>query len=154
MRYLAAVSLLTAACSAGRPAPEPDAARQVENALQHYTRTIIAGPPESTVVLFTPDGQMLQPGRAPLTGRQAILDFLNPLWAAYTVVEAWTESDTVEVFGATALQWARYRQSAGPKGGAPASYGGRLVIEWRRGPDGAWRIRRILAQPDPPRARQ
>ena len=122
----------------------------VEAALARYMSLLKTAPPESTAAFYTADGQLLEPGMAPLTGPAAIRAFLEPIARTVTVHEATATADRTEVFGdSVAIQWGTYHQVAGPNGSPPSTYDGRFVIEWRRTP-AAWRIARFLVQPSPP----
>ena len=133
------------------PAPaDSPAAGQIEAAMQRYTLFTRTGPPDSSAALFTADGELLEPGMRPLQGPEAIRAFLAPLWQMVTVRKAVTTTDAIEVHGDVAYQWGAYDQVVAVRDQPPADYHGRLVAEWRREPDGHWRIRRLLVQPSPP----
>jgi uncharacterized protein (TIGR02246 family) len=148
---LAGALVLSAVRPAGAapPVSEATARHEVEAALQHYTALLRTGPVDAQVALFTQDGELLEPGMAPLHGREAIKAFLTPLVAAFDVESATATSDTVEVFGNAAYQWGTYSQRAGEKGKPGADYHGRYVASWHREADGQWRISRFLVQPFP-----
>jgi len=152
--WLIAAALGLAACSClAAPPPASDAARHdVEAAMQQYTALLKTGPVDAQVAFFTQDGELLQPGMAPLHGRDAIKAFLAPLVAAFEVQSATSTSDAVEVYGDAAYQWGTYTQHAGERGKPGAEYTGRYVASWRREADGHWRIARFLVQPFPPGA--
>lgn len=123
--------------------------RDLDAALARYMTLLKSAPPESTAAFYTTDGQLLEPGMAPLTGPQAIQAFLEPLARTITVHEATASAEATEVYGdSVGYQWGRYHQVAGPAGSPPATYDGRFIIEWRRTRAG-WRIARFLVQPDP-----
>jgi uncharacterized protein (TIGR02246 family) len=150
-----AALLLLVACSSRAAAPPAtgDAARHdVEAAMQQYTTLLKTGPVDAQVALFTQDGELLEPGMAPLHGRDAIRAFLAPLVAAFEVQSATSTSDSVEIYGDAAYQWGTYTQHAGERGKPGAGYTGRYVASWRREADGHWRIARFLVQPFPPGA--
>jgi len=144
--------LLLAACTChvATPAASDAARRDVESAMQLYTTLLRTGPVDAQVALFTQDGELLEPGMAPLHGRDAIKAFLAPIVAKYEVQSAASTSDAVEVFGDAAYQWGTYTQQAGERGKPGAEYTGRYVASWRREADGHWRIARFLVQPFPP----
>jgi len=125
-------------------------ARAVDDALAHYMVLLKSSPPDSTAAFYTADGQLLEPGMAPLTGPAAIRAFLEPIVRTVTVSEATATPEATEVYGdSTGYQWGRYHQVAGPTGTPPTTYEGRFVVEWRKTPAG-WRIVRFLVQPNPP----
>ena len=149
---LAILAALAGCATPQRPVPAPadaPAPSQIEAAMQRYTRFTRTGPPDSSAALFTGDGELLEPGMRPLRGPEAIRTFLAPLWHAVTVTKAVTTTDAIEVHGDVAYLWGTYDQVVAVQNQPPADYHGRLVAEWRREPDGAWRIRRLLVQPSP-----
>lgn len=143
-----------AAC--GRPSVEPTltltpvaaAARApIEAAMQRYNRFMRAGPPDSAAALFTEDGELFEPRDAVLKGRNAIRDFLQPLGEKLRVESASSTTQSLEAWGATALEWGEYVQNVGPAGGASTTYRGRFVAEWLKQADGRWLLRRLMMQP-------
>jgi ketosteroid isomerase-like protein len=142
IRWVTMFSLVASVCDAQ--------ARALDDALAHYMALLRSAPPESTAAFYVTDGQLLEPGMAPLTGPAAIRAFLEPIARTTTVSEATATPDATEVYGdSTGYQWGRYHQVAGPAGSPPATYDGRFVVEWRKTPTG-WRIARFLVQPNPP----
>jgi polar amino acid transport system substrate-binding protein len=121
--------------------------QEVESAMRLYAEHLRTGPVEAIVSSYTAAGQLLQPGMAPLAGREAIRAFLAPLADKFTVKSVEMATASLQIWGATAYQWGIYRQEAGPKDGAAATYSGRYVAEWRREADGQWRIERLMMQP-------
>jgi uncharacterized protein (TIGR02246 family) len=145
--------LLAAAVVAAPPvvaAADPaQARREVEAAMQQYTALLKTGPPEALAALFTADGELLEPGLAPLHGPEAIRNFLAPVFTAVDVQEAATTSDEVDFHGDAAYQWGTYRQKVAEKGKPAKEYQGRYVAAWRRGTDGRWKLAKMLVQPFP-----
>jgi uncharacterized protein (TIGR02246 family) len=131
------------------PTDDATARREVEAAMQQYTKLLRTGPPETLAALFTADGELLEPGMSALKGPEAIRAFLAPVFTAYEVQAASTESEAVEVFGPAAYQWGTYSQRVAEKGKPAADYRGRFVASWRRDAEGHWRIARMLVQPFP-----
>ncbi|MFI5210069.1 MAG: YybH family protein [Gemmatimonadales bacterium] len=150
-RRLVLLAAALAGCGPRYPAQAPDtgAADSVRAAVRAYDSILVYGPPDSTAAMYTTHGILFIPGMQPLQGRQAIVDFLSPLWTSSTVLTAKTTVDTVQLFDGHALTWGTYEEIAGPKGQAPSLYRGRVVMEWTREADGHWRIARVLTQPTP-----
>lgn len=139
---VAALALFAGVCRAQ--------ARALDSALAHYMTLLKSAPPESTAALYTTDGQLLEPGMAPLTGPVAIRAFLEPIARTVTVSAASATPEATDVYGdSVGYQWGSYHQVAGPTGAPPATYDGRFVIQWRHTRAG-WRIVRFLVQPNPP----
>lgn len=146
----AAVFICLLAASAVRAAEPPASPeKEVEAAMQEYTRLLKAGPPEALAAMFTADGELLEPGMAALRGPEAIKSFLAPVFAAVDVQSAATETEAIEVHGSAAYQWGTYSQRVAEHGKPAADYHGRYVASWHREADGHWRLRRMLVQPFP-----
>jgi uncharacterized protein (TIGR02246 family) len=130
-------------------AEPPPPHEAVARAMDRYASLVRNAPPESVVTMYTPDGELLEPGMDALRGREAILAFLKPLASAVTVESSTMATDTVSVHGTIAYQWGHYDQRAGEKGKPARDYSGRYVAEWHQDGDGTWRIARLLMQPGP-----
>jgi len=141
------LSLLCAANAGATGAADAVAAKDIAATLHRYTAAVKAGPVDAIVACYTEDADLLQPGMAPLHGRQAIHDFLAPLATQFAVESAEMASDSLQVFGDSAFQWGTYRQAAGPVGAKPGHYEGRFAAQWQRDVDGTWRMRRLMVQP-------
>jgi uncharacterized protein (TIGR02246 family) len=142
-------AILSAGCLRAETGDPAAARREVEAAMQMYTALLKTGPVDAQVALYTADGELLEPGMAPLHGRDAIKAFLTPLFGAVDVESATTTSDAVEVYGDAAYQWGTYSQRVAEHGKPAADYNGRYVASWRREADGKWRVARFLVQPFP-----
>jgi ketosteroid isomerase-like protein len=147
-----ALTIFSLACAPAlqTPAQSDTARNEVVAALNRYMLLLRTAPPDSTAAFFTSDGQLLDPGMAPLVGPAAIKAFLEPIARTFTVSEATAHAEATEVYGdSAAYQWGTYHQAAGPNGAPPTNYDGRFVVSWRRTAAG-WRIARFLVQPNPP----
>ena len=133
-----------------QPAAAQDAARSaVLQAMAHYTRLIQLVNSDSVAAVYTADAELLEPGMAPLRGREAIRSFLAPFDGQAVVDTVESGTDQLEVYGPVAYQWGTYHQVARLRGQAPAAFYGRYVAQWRLEGDGAWRLARLLMQPAP-----
>lgn len=142
---LAGVAVVVACASARSPTVDERA--RVEAAAQHYATLMRGAPVDSVVAAYAEDGELIIPGVGTLHGRKAIRDFLAPLAAAVTVSAAEMHVDSVAVSGNLARTRGRYRQVAGPKGGAAQEYRGAFQATWTREPDAQWRISRLIMEP-------
>lgn len=146
----AVLSLALAACATRAVPPERSADRAaVERAMQEYGAALRGASADSVAAWYTSDGELLEPGMAPLRGRKAIRDFLAPLASAVEVESIALSTDLVDVHGDAAEQWGTYRQVAGERGKAKQTYTGRYAARWRHEPDGPWRLERLMMQPGP-----
>ena len=97
-------------------------------------------PVDSVVAVYVEQGELVIPGVGTLRGRKAISDFLTPLTASVTVESVEMQIDSVTITGSSADERGRYRQVAGPKGGATQEFRGGFHATWTRGTDasGGW----------------
>jgi uncharacterized protein (TIGR02246 family) len=162
MRLTPVVSIVLAGFSlaCGRPAtvvpppPPPEtnleAQRAIEAAMQRYAGFLKSGAVDSTIAMFAPDGELLEPGLAELKGRNAIRAFLTPIVSTVTVESAATTTEEIVVAGAIATQWGDYRQQVVQPGKGSVRYQGHYAAEWEHESDGQWHLKRLLMQPGPP----
>ena len=116
-------------------------------AVDAYAAALVTGDAAAIAGAFAEDGELLLPGQPAVHGRAALITFLAPLTAAARVESVTMTIERQQLHGTVAEVWGRYRQRAGPPGGAAKAYGGRYVGDWAR-IDGQWRIVRLLMQPD------
>jgi hypothetical protein len=112
---LAGVALAACTVSSRPDLRDTSGAAEVEQAMGRYTTSTISGAVDSTVAMFAPDGQLLEPGMEPFRGQDAIRGFLAPLATQFAVASSSMTTDTIEIYGSRAYQWGRFAQRAGPK---------------------------------------
>jgi uncharacterized protein (TIGR02246 family) len=153
MRTILLVAMLAPAHPLpAQSAPVPPEVRQaLLAAMQRYTGFLKSVNSDSVAASFTADGELLEPGMAPLHGRSAIRAFLSPFDGKVTVDTAESVTDTIEAYGPIAYLWGSYHQVARMGEAAPSAFDGRFVAQWRLEADGKWRMSRLLMQPAPPR---
>lgn len=155
MRTSSALLLaILAACSAEtrRPAvpAADDAARAAVQAAQdHYIAMLKRVNSDSVTMMYTEDGELLEPGMKALSGRAAIHAFLAPFDGKTVVDTVISRTDAIEVHGSTSYLWGSYHQVARMPPQPAGTYDGRFVAKWRLEPDGQWRLARLLMQPGP-----
>ena len=122
---------------------------EIINATTRYAMLLRDGVPDSTVMLFAEDGQLILPGMNALHGRTAIYNLLAPMAGAIKVssVDMWV--DRAQVAGGTATSAGHYAQLAGPPNGVVKKYTGTYDATWVRGTDGVWRFTQLEMHPDP-----
>jgi uncharacterized protein (TIGR02246 family) len=125
----------------------PDERARIEAATQHYAAVLRGAPVDSVVAVYAEDGELVLPGVATLHGRKTIRDFLAPLAANVTVSSVEMHVDSIAVSGNSAVERGRYRQVAGPTGGAAQEFRGAFDATWTRGPDAQWRLARLVMRP-------
>ena len=146
MKSLAALALSVSCFSCCSTHTLDDARTAVVESMQRYDAAL-RGPVDGVVAMYTEDGELLLPGMAAIHGQRALHDFLAPLVSMGKVESVTTTVDDVEANGDHALLWGHYLQVASDPQGKRAEYKGRIVVEWQRGRDGAWRLKRTMVQP-------
>ena len=146
----AAATLLAAAWLAGAafwsgcatvppPAGSP-AQDELRAATQHYGDLVGAMDHSAIAALFTPDGEIAAPGRAPITGREAIFKYLES-FKDQQVESAKITADSIDVHGAYGHVIGHYWQRARLPSGRKVETRGAYAADWHREPDGKWYIR-------------
>ena len=117
---------------------------QVRAALARFDDRFAAGDADAMGEIFAEDGQMLFPQREAIEGRPAIHANWQRTFALYDL-SAWrTTWRIVDVHGDRAYTMATYTETMVPREPGPRRLVvGRLILFWRRDPDGVWRV--ILA---------
>jgi uncharacterized protein (TIGR02246 family) len=93
---------------------------------------------------FTEDGVLGESGMADVVGRAAIADFLGAANQKRRVTHHELTRDELIVLGDRAIERARFAEIKQLPGQAPVHEWGRVVTFWKREPDGAWRIERLV----------
>jgi len=147
---LVCVALLLAAFAACSDSTtfRPNARDEVETAMQNYGRAVKSGSAQDIAAFYLPDGQLILPKMAPLTGPDAIVGFLQPITASTDVadVQLITRVITVRSEFNFATMEGSYSQLAGPKRGEKQLYTGDFDAEWHY-VNGEWRIKRLRMIP-------
>ena len=112
---------------------------ELDRVLRDYERHWSARDPEGLASLFTEDGFVLQPGRAPVRGKAAIAEAYRGSGGPLALrALAYATADTVGyIIGAYAVQ-----------AGDPDI--GKFTLTLRRSPGGSWRIASDMDNWDPP----
>jgi uncharacterized protein (TIGR02246 family) len=151
-------SFLAAAVLAGcaqRPRTVPPVSKgvfteqaRVDAALERYSSMVLNMNSRGIAALFTPDGEIVNPGQAPVRGRAAIEAFLSG-FANYRVLENSTIPSQTTVSGSSALQVGSYHQRVRTPQGQVIEVSGGFKAEWVRGQSGDWLIQRMGTTPSP-----
>jgi uncharacterized protein (TIGR02246 family) len=153
-------------CDAKRPTPTPldDAAdwcapliaegariaatpqSEVRGALLRYVHLVQKMDHAGIAALFTPDGEVVNPGRDPIRGPAAIEAFLRQ-FDAYHVMNEMMLPRTTVVDGDRATQTGTYRQRVRDPDGKVLDVSGTFTLDWVRDAAGVWRIQRAATSP-------
>jgi len=149
---LLAVLGLAPACSPAardpRPADVAATPQEITRTMERYMVAARAVDPEAIAPFFSPTAVLLEPGIAPVEGRDAIRAFMAS-FPGVRVDVATATPDTIEVFGDTAFLWGSYFERLAFPGQPVSEQHGKFVIEWVRQPDGTWLIQRYFRVPVP-----
>jgi ketosteroid isomerase-like protein len=118
----------------------------VERRLQRYSGLVLAMDNADIARMFAPDGEMVNPSRPAVHGREAIEKFL----ASYSDYKVLANEDTPSstlIDGDTAEQLGNYHQKVRAPDGQLFETNGRLEIEWERAAPGQWLIVQLATFP-------
>jgi uncharacterized protein (TIGR02246 family) len=98
--------------------------------------------------LFAPEGEVVNPGGAPVRGRETIRRFLRS-FAGYKVVENTVRAESTRIDGSSAHQVGTYTQAVVVPGGTTVHVRGRFAADWQREGAGPWLLVRMATTPGP-----
>jgi len=103
--------------------------------------------------LWTDDGVLLEPGKAPIKGRGAIEAYMESqaeTSKAYTIKEYVHDWQEIKVIGDWAFEWGFFNGEAQPvSGGPPIKQRAKLLRLLKRQEDGSWKCARVIYHNDP-----
>ena len=118
--------------------------RMIAEAAASLDQALVAGDPDAIAAFFTEDAVLGESGAADAVGRAAIRGFLEQGNAVRTVIHHRLVRDDLLVVGDRAIEFGRFDEVKRMKDGREFVDRGRVVTDWRRGPDGRWRIARLV----------
>lgn len=133
-----------AACASTRTISDP--AHAVREALESYQVAARSTDPDRISAFYTATGVLLEPGIAPIQGRDAIRAFIAS-FPGVRVDVATATPERIEVFGDTALVWGTFFERLAFPGQPLSEQHGQFVVEWIRQPNGKWLIERLYRIP-------
>jgi len=114
---------------------------EVDEALARFHRAFASGDPDALTELFATDGRLLLVHREALEGHAAIRAHWARLFGAYDASAWHAEPLIVDVHGDRAYTVSTYSERLVPYGSGPIQLvNGRLVLFFRRDPNGAWLV--------------
>lgn len=147
---LAIVLAPLAGCGAPASAPSTLAADEaaIADFNRRYLQSINDADIDTLASLTTENHMMISGGRAPLVGKQALVDAMNRVFARFEIDETWVPEETV-ISGELAYQRGTYVVEATPKaGGERTRSTGIFNRIYRRQPDGTWLMTRDILSRD------
>jgi len=140
--------LLSTAAAVAAEGPEASATAAVRSARDRLASAQIAGDQNAILDLCAEDAVIVPPGGEPITGRDAISDWLrtsNP--AGSRPARLVFETQSLFVKGEIAVEVGQARAELASPGGPPTPLFDAYLAVWSRGPDGGWRISRVMWSP-------
>jgi ketosteroid isomerase-like protein len=137
-------ALILGACAAAPP--KPAATAGVEAAFEHYCELLRAMDHTGIAAMFAPDGEVDNPGAAPIRGPAAIDAFLQG-FSDYHVLAYTTEAVRILVHGDTAELTGIFHQRVRVPQGEVIEVSGRLEAHWVRAGKGGWLVQRMATSP-------
>jgi uncharacterized protein (TIGR02246 family) len=119
---------------------------EVRGALLRYVHLVQNMDHAAIAAMFTPDGEVVNPGRDPVRGPAAIEAFLRQ-FDAYHVMNEMMVPRTTVVDGNHATQTGSYKQRVRDPAGKILDVSGNFTLDWVRDASGAWRIQRAATSP-------
>ena len=104
--------------------------------------------PAAIAAMYAPDGEIVNPGQAPIQGRAAIEAFLSG-FANYQVLENATVPSSTKITGNSAVQAGSYHQRVRTPQGQVIEVSGSFKAEWSQQRSGEWLIQRMGTTPKP-----
>lgn len=118
--------------------------RLIAEAAAALDRALVEGDPAVIAEYFTEDGVLGESGAVDAVGRDAIRAFLVAGNAVRAVTHHRLVRDDIAVMGDRAIEFGRFDEVKRMLDGREVVERGRVVTDWRRGPDGRWRIARLV----------
>ena len=120
-------------------------------ALEAFDRAFIEGRADELGALFADDGKLLLHHQPAIVGRQSITEAFRETFAAFDTSAYEPTYETVEVHTDSAYVLGSFTEVLRPRAGGPGlAVAGRIVLFWRREPDGRWRVTRALTSRSAP----
>lgn len=121
-----------------------EADTEIAEASVQLDSALVGGDPDDVASHFTEDAVLGESGADDAVGREAIRAFLARGNELRTVTRHVLTRDELIVMGDRAIEFARFDEGKRLRDGREVSERGRVVTDWRRGPDGRWRIARLV----------
>lgn len=156
MRSVLVAAIVLVGCAQGAPAPAVDVEADkaaIRTALANVAAAHNAADAEAWASGTTDDLVLMPDGAPSVTGRAAILEWINDFYAAFRVSEMTSEAVEIEVVGDWAYSRDHFSATLTPvAGGEPMRMDGKEIVIWRRETDGAWRASRVIFNSNVPAA--
>jgi uncharacterized protein (TIGR02246 family) len=118
----------------------------VEAALARYSQLVLVMDHAGIAALFAPDGELVNPGQAPVHGRAAIEAFLSGFSGFHVLSNSLVPSSTL-ITGDRAVQVGEYRQRVQTPESKVLEVSGSFKVEWVRSGADQWLILRMGTTP-------
>ena len=130
---------------AGDANPSPEARAAIDAARTAYAAAWRESSAAKIADVYTADALVLYPGQAPVSGRQAIVEYFTGFFTEFPKNNFDLVSTEVVVNGAWAFDQGTYRWKGAPRsGGAAEEDHGKYLVVLQRQADGTWKVARDM----------
>jgi uncharacterized protein (TIGR02246 family) len=156
--FLAGLLVFTAGCPQAPPPAPPDTRAADEAALRdadaNWSKAAAAKNAEGFASFFVPDGVLLPPNGAPVSGREAIAKWAGEMTAAPGFAVSWepTKAEAARS-GDLGYTMGTYELTVNDAKGKPVTDRGKYVSVWKKQADGSWKVAADIFNSDLPAAR-
>lgn len=134
------VFVLAAGLVLAVPARADDVRAAIEAANAKMVADYAAGDTKSIAAAYTEDGVMLPPDATRIGGRAAIEDLWKS-WIDAGLTNLTLKTTDLEHSGDYAFEIGDFTLQVPVEGGSPTTAAGNYLVVWKRGGDGAWRLK-------------
>jgi uncharacterized protein (TIGR02246 family) len=135
-----AFSVLAAVLLIAAPARADDVRAAIDAANAKMMADYAAGDTKALALAYTEDAVMLPPDATRVVGHAAI-EALWKSWIDAGLANLTLKSTDVDSGGDLAYEIGEFTLQVPVKGGNPTTATGNYVVVWKRGEDGAWRLK-------------
>ena len=140
MRRSFTISVVAAVLLIGAPAGADDVRNAIEAANAKMVADYAAGNAKALALAYTEDAVMLPPDATRVVGHTAI-EALWKSWIDAGIKNLTLKSTDVEISGDLAYEVGELTMQMPDKGGNLSAATGTYLFVWKRGGDGAWRVK-------------
>lgn len=111
---------------------------------REWVHVVNTGDVDRYTKMLTPDAVWIPPNHPAVEGRQAIREWLEPLFKEYRYDFA-LKGSRVQVAGDWAVERGAFQSSLQHRGGGAAQrHSGTYIVLWRQSASGEWKIERYI----------
>ncbi len=149
---LALAGLVVWACVSAGPHDEAGQVEVIAKGFQERADAVNRQDIDALNAFWCDDGINLADGKAPVTGKEALVAQAKANWAVTTMSKRVHNLKEIRVFSDDwAMMWGLYSDERTPKAGGPTKkFYGKVLLILKRQPDGSWKKYIDIANDDAP----